>query len=56
MKKYYKNIEELFGLDLDENAINDLRKARIDRETGNKNAYVDMDSIRLTNSLSDIKK
>lgn len=41
----FKKIEELLGLDLDENAINDLRKARIDRETGNKNAYVDLDSV-----------
>ena len=41
----FKKIEELLGLDLDDNTINDLRKARIDRETGNKKAYVDLDSV-----------
>lgn len=42
----FQKIEELLGLDLDDEAINDLRKARSDRETGNKNAYVDLGSIR----------
>lgn len=42
----FQKIEELLGLDLDDEAINDLRKARSDRETGNKNAYyVDLDTI-----------
>jgi hypothetical protein len=42
----FQKIEELLGLDLDDEAINDLRKARSDRENGNKNAYVDLGSIR----------
>ena len=41
----FQKIEELLGLDLDDEAINDLRKARSDRETGNKNAYVDLHTI-----------
>ncbi len=41
----FQKIEELLGLDLDDKAVNDLRKARHDRETGNKSAYVDLDSI-----------
>jgi regulator of PEP synthase PpsR (kinase-PPPase family) len=41
----FQKIEELLGLDLDDEAINDLRKARSDRETGNKNGYVDLDTI-----------
>jgi len=41
----FKKIEELLGLDLDENAIRDLQKARRDRESGNLKAYVDLDSI-----------
>ena len=41
----FQKIEELLGLDLDDEAINDLRKARSDRGTGNKNAYVDLGSI-----------
>ena len=41
----FKKIEELLGLDLDEEAIGDLQTARRDRETGNMNAYVDLDSI-----------
>jgi hypothetical protein len=41
----FQKIEELLGLDLDDEAISDLRKARSDREIGNKNAYVDLDSV-----------
>ena len=40
-----KKIEELLGLDLNENAISDLKEARKDRESGNIKAYVDLDSI-----------
>ena len=36
---------ELLGWDLDDEAVNQLRKARSDRESGNKDAYVDLDSI-----------
>jgi len=41
----FQKIEELLGLDLDDEAISDLQKARSDREIGNKNAYVYLDSI-----------
>jgi len=41
----FKKIEELLGLDLDENAIKDLQEARKDREGGNINTYMDLDSI-----------
>jgi hypothetical protein len=41
----FKKIEELLGLDLDDDVINQLRNARSDRESGNKDAYVDLDSI-----------
>jgi len=41
----FQKIEELLGLDLDENAIRDLKEARMSRDTGNKNAYEDLDSI-----------
>lgn len=41
----FREIEELLGLDLDDKTINDLREARIDRESGNENAYLSLDSI-----------
>jgi hypothetical protein len=41
----FRKIEELLGWDLDDEAVEQLRKARRDRETGNKDAYVDLDSI-----------
>ena len=41
----YKKIEKLLGLDLDNETVEQLREARKDRESGNKNAYVDLDSI-----------
>jgi len=41
----YKKIEELLGLDLDTETVEQLREARKDRECGNKNAYVKLDSI-----------
>lgn len=41
----FRMIEELLGLDLDQEAIEDLRQARRDREQGNKEAYLDLDSI-----------
>jgi hypothetical protein len=43
--KEYREIEELLGLDLDAAACDDLKKARQDRETGKKEAFVDLDSI-----------
>ena len=41
----YRKIEELLGLDLDDETVKQLREARKDREGGNKDAYVDLDSI-----------
>jgi hypothetical protein len=41
----YRKIEELLGLDLDDEAVKQLREARKDRESGNKDAYVDLDAI-----------
>ena len=41
----YRKIEELLGLDLDDEAVKRLREARKDRESGDKDAYVDLDSI-----------
>ncbi len=43
--KDFQEIERLLGLDLDAETINNLRKARRDREKKNKDAYVDLDSI-----------
>ncbi len=41
----FLKIEELLGLDLDEEAVSQLRQARRDRESENEDAYVDLDSI-----------
>ena len=38
-------ITELLGRDLDGEAAQQLREARRDRESGKKDAYVDLDSI-----------
>ena len=43
--KDYKKLEELLGLDLDKETIGQLKKARKDRENGNKAAYIDLDAI-----------
>lgn len=43
--KVYKEMEELLGLDLDKNAIEDLRQAKEDREKNKKDAYVEVDSL-----------
>lgn len=45
MLEDYRKIEELLGLDLDDEAVKQLNEARKDRESGNKDAYVDLDSI-----------
>jgi PHD/YefM family antitoxin component YafN of YafNO toxin-antitoxin module len=41
----FRKIEELLGWDLDEEAVQQLREAKRDRERGNKGAYKDLDSI-----------
>jgi len=38
----YQQISEMLGLDLDEDAIADLRQAQRDREMKNRDAYVDL--------------
>lgn len=40
----YRKIEELLGLDLDNEVVRELRK---DRESGNNAAYVELDSLAL---------
>ena len=41
----YQQISEMLGLDLDEEAIEDLRQARQDRATKNRDAYVSLGTI-----------
>lgn len=41
----YQQISEILGLDLDEEAIDDLRQAQYDRAAKNFDAYVDLDKI-----------
>ncbi|GAX60559.1 hypothetical protein SCALIN_C13_0071 [Candidatus Scalindua japonica] len=41
----YKKIEESLGLDLSQEAIEDLKHAKIDRDNSNKDAYIDLESI-----------
>ena len=43
--KQYKEIEEILGLDLDERAMGDLRKAQKDRLAENTESYVSLDAI-----------
>lgn len=43
--KEYKEIEELLGLDLDKDAIDDLIRAKKDRAKGKKDAYIELDSV-----------
>ncbi|MCP4253048.1 MAG: hypothetical protein GY775_06505 [Candidatus Scalindua sp.] len=41
----YKKIEKSLGLDLSQEAIEDLKQAKIDRDNSNKDAYIDLESI-----------
>ncbi len=41
----YREIEELLGWDLDKEAVRQLRQAKMDRESGDKSAYLDLDAI-----------
>ena len=38
----FQEIAEILGLDLDSEALDDLRQAREDREIGNQDAYIDL--------------
>ena len=42
----YQQISEMLGLDLDAEAIADLRQAQQDRVTQNADAYVDLNEIQ----------
>jgi len=41
----FRLLEEMLGLDLDENILEELRQARQDRENGLLDAYLDLDAI-----------
>lgn len=41
----FRFIEEMLGLDLDEEALADLKQAHHDRKTGQIEAFVDLDAI-----------
>lgn len=41
----FRLLEEMLGLDLDEDALDDLIQARYDRESGNSDAYSALDDI-----------
>lgn len=41
----FRKIEELLGWDLDDDAVRQLCEARKDRENGNKDAYINLESI-----------
>ena len=41
----FRKMEELLGWDLDDETIRQLREAKRDREKGNREAYIDLDSI-----------
>ena len=41
----FENMQELLGLDIEEEALDQLREARRNREGKDKDAYVDLDSI-----------
>jgi len=44
-REEYKKIEESLGLDISQEAIGDLKQAKIDRDESNKDAYIDLESI-----------
>ncbi len=41
----FQEIAEILGLDLDDEAINDLRQARQDREKGTEEAFIDLEAL-----------
>jgi hypothetical protein len=41
-----QDVAEILGLDLDEEAIEDLRQAHKDREEGTEGAYLDLEAIQ----------
>jgi len=43
--EHYQQISEMLGLDLDEEAVSDLRQGQRDRRMKNRDAYVDLAAI-----------
>ena len=43
--EHFRKMEELLGWDFDDETVQQLREAKMDREKGNKEAYIDLDSI-----------
>lgn len=41
----FQEIAEILGLDLDSEALEDLKQAREDRESGKHDTYIDLDSL-----------
>jgi hypothetical protein len=41
----FRLIEEMLGLDLDEEAITDLEEAKNDRQKGHKDAFIDLEDL-----------
>lgn len=41
-----QDVTEILGFDLNEEAIEDLRQARRDREEGTEGAYLDLEDVR----------
>ena len=41
----FRKMEELLGWDFDDDTVQQLREAKMDRERGNKEVYTDLDSI-----------
>ena len=41
----FRLIEEILGLDLDEEAIADLEKAKNDRQKGRNDAFIDLEDL-----------
>lgn len=41
----FQEIAELLGLDLNADAVEDLRQAREDREAGQQDAYINLDNL-----------
>ena len=43
--EHFRKMVELLGWDLDDETVQKLREAKRDRERGNREAYIDLDSI-----------
>ena len=43
--EHFRKMEELLGWDLDDETVQQVREAKINREKGNKKDYINLDSI-----------